>query len=198
MAVKRENVPVVGTQPTPRFRGESEGESCRYTHVHRSFGGGLESAVRRRLEAYKSGTGIYSGHYLPSGSRRAAHLPQFVGRARELAIAQAEARGEKLLIVALPCSESQCLRDAIRRCYDPSDRGYRNYGGRGITVCDEWRDRWVGVYRFLAHVGLKPAPHLSIDRIDNDRGYEPGNVRWADRPTQMANRRPRRSRAVAS
>jgi hypothetical protein len=153
------------------------------------------SAVRRRLEAFKAGTGIYSGHYLPPS--QPARPPQLVSRARELAIAQAEARGDRLLIVALPCPESRCLHDAIRRCYDPSNPGYRNYGGRGIAVCDEWRDRWVGVYRFLAHVGLKPDPRLSIDRIDNDRGYEPGNVRWADLATQLANRRPRRSRATS-
>jgi hypothetical protein len=73
-----------------------------------------------------------------------------------------------------------------RRCYNPSDREFHNYGGRGITVCDRWRDSFDA---FLADVGTRPSPRHSIDRIDNDRGYEPGNVRWATRETQERNKR---------
>lgn len=74
-----------------------------------------------------------------------------------------------------------------KRCNDPNNKAYRNYGARGIKVCAEWQDDFEA---FLAHVGPKPSPDLSIDRIDNDKGYEPGNVRWADRSTQSRNRRP--------
>lgn len=74
-----------------------------------------------------------------------------------------------------------------KRCNDPKNKAYRNYGGRGIKVCPEWQNDFEA---FLAHIGPKPDPELSIDRIDNNRGYEPGNVRWADRSTQSRNRRP--------
>lgn len=74
-----------------------------------------------------------------------------------------------------------------KRCNNPTNRAYRNYGARGIKVCPEWQDNFEA---FLSHIGPRPSPELSIDRIDNSRGYEPGNVRWADRSTQSRNRRP--------
>lgn len=74
-----------------------------------------------------------------------------------------------------------------RRCNDPKNKAYKNYGGRGIRVCAEWQSDFQA---FLDHIGLKPSPELSLDRIDNERGYEPGNVRWADQSTQSRNRRP--------
>lgn len=72
------------------------------------------------------------------------------------------------------------------RCLDPEHAAFADYGGRGITVCDRWRDDPTA---FLADVGPKPSPKHEIDRIDNDRGYEPGNVRWATRKENDRNRR---------
>jgi len=71
------------------------------------------------------------------------------------------------------------------RCRYPKHKDWQYYGGRGIAVCDEWRNSFPA---FLAHVGRKPSPQHSIDRIENDRGYEPGNVRWATAKEQTANR----------
>jgi hypothetical protein len=77
----------------------------------------------------------------------------------------------------------------VRRCEDPADRAYHNYGGRGIAVCPEWRDDPAVFVAYLRDT-LGPCPDgHSLDRIDNDGDYEPGNVRWVDAVTQRHNQR---------
>ena len=85
-------------------------------------------------------------------------------------------------------AEYAAWQNMLRRCLEPHHKHYRHYGGRGITVIQAWRDSFEA---FLDDVGLKPSPALSLDRIDNDGPYAPGNVRWATKSEQRRNQRPR-------
>lgn len=81
-----------------------------------------------------------------------------------------------------------CMR---RRCHNKNNKDYRYYGARGIKVCDEWMVRGKGFWNHMAHVSKLPhygEAGYTLDRIDNDGNYEPGNVRWATKEQQTENR----------
>ena len=93
---------------------------------------------------------------------------------------------------------SQTWRGMIQRCTNPNAQSYHNYGGRDIpiTVCERWMDPWLFAEDIYREIGPRPEGKYEngralyeLDRIDNDRGYCPGNVRWADKKTQRANQR---------
>ena len=75
--------------------------------------------------------------------------------------------------------------DMISRCHRPTHVRYKDYGGRGITVCSRWREDF---WSFITDVGKRPKGY-TLDRIDNDKGYEPSNVRWATLSEQARNKR---------
>lgn len=92
--------------------------------------------------------------------------------------------------------------EMINRTTNPNHRYWHNYGGRGITICDRWRnDFWA----FVDDVGERPEGTLSdgraaysLDRVDNSKGYDPQNFRWADVFQQAQNRRPPKPKGSTS
>jgi hypothetical protein len=84
----------------------------------------------------------------------------------------------------------------LRRCENPKEKQYAGYGGRGIKVCDRWHDFRLFVEDIELELGPRPEgrtvhgwPEFTLDRIDNDGNYEPGNLQWASRKRQTANTR---------
>lgn len=82
--------------------------------------------------------------------------------------------------------EYRAYSTMINRCRNPNCKYYSDYGGRGITVCDEWAQ---DPSSFFAYVGPRPSPLHSLDRIDSNKGYEPGNVQWSTKAEQSLHRR---------
>lgn len=75
----------------------------------------------------------------------------------------------------------------LQRCYDRNSSNYDNYGGRGINICEEWKNSYDSFFEWaVAHGASK---ELSIDRINNDKGYSPDNCRWVGLKTQARNKR---------
>ncbi len=87
-------------------------------------------------------------------------------------------------------SPEYCIyRSMIRRCHQATDPAYKYYGARGIEVCARWRESFAN---FIADMGLKPGPQMTLDRQDSNGGYNQANCRWATKTEQQRNRRDNR------
>lgn len=89
------------------------------------------------------------------------------------------------------CHPLYCTWNSMnQRCSNKNDPDYKYYGGRGVKVCERWKD----INNFIADLGEKPSMAHTIDRINNDGNYEPSNVRWATSLEQHANKRQRQGK----
>ena len=103
-------------------------------------------------------------------------------KARERAVARNSTHGLRWT------PEYSAWDNIKQRCFRTSHKAYCNYGGRGISMCQEWASSFMA---FFNHVGYRPSRLHSIDRINNDGNYEPGNVKWSTKSEQAMNRRER-------
>ena len=122
---------------------------------------------------------VVNGHNLRSGHSRSCGCLQ-----RERA-AQANAKHGHASKKNGVTVEYNCWAGMIYRCENPNVKDWKYYGGRGIKVCPEWRESFEV---FLRDMGTRPSPSHSIDRIEPDGNYEPGNCRWATPLQQRHNR----------
>jgi len=90
------------------------------------------------------------------------------------------------------CPEYKVWSEMKQRCYNRNKERYPRYGGRGITVCDRWRNSFTALYEDM---GPRPTSKHQLDRIDNDGNYEPGNCRWV---TQLENSRNKSSTKMST
>lgn len=171
----------------PRLvRGESTHCGCRDRTelLDRKFGrltvkkyGGIRDRVRVWLCRCDCGMEIVAkGHELKRGNTSSCGC----WRSERIAI-KATRHGKSY------GSEYHAWSQAKHRCFNKKATNYKDYGGRGITMAPEWVDDFAA---FLHHIGMKPTPNHTLDRINNSGNYEPGNVRWATLSEQQRNRRP--------
>lgn len=130
---------------------------------------------------------LVSGEHLRAGSIRSCGCLQ-----REIATTTRATHGDTRPTKGGMSREYAAYANAIDRCTNPRNKDYHHYGARGVTFCQRWRQgdgERSGYECFLSDMGRKPSSRHSLDRIDVNGNYEPGNCRWATWKEQRHNRR---------
>ena len=126
------------------------------------------------------------------GERTVVTTPRLsMGRTRSCGCLQEEHRACFRTHGLTGVPEYYIWKNAKGRCYNRNRKDYSNYGGRGIRMCKRWRHSFASFYRDM---GPRPSSRHSIDRINNDGHYRPGNCRWTTMSEQRKNQRKRRKR----
>lgn len=143
--------------------------------------------VLREQGRYDSGARLVLCRCDCGNEREVAPRTLFTGQSHSCGCVARAARGKRSRIHNMKHSREYAAWRAMRyRCCDPNHASYPDYGGRGIKVCEAWLDEFAAFFRDM---GRRPSSAHSLDRIDNDGHYEPGNCRWAIDTQQKLNQR---------